>query len=398
MTDSQQKYLIRKFGASTLGVRILILSTCALALLTGAGCGSRSQAAPAMSPPNVGVVTAVAQDIPKYGEWIATLDGSVNAQIQPQVTGYLVKQNYREGSYVRKGDVLFEIDPRPFQATLNQAKAQLAQSQARLSLTEVNVKRDTPLAEQRAIAQSQLDTEVAARLEAKANVQAAEAAVETAELNLSFTRVRSLIDGVAGTATMQMGNLVSPASVLTTVSKLDPIKAYFPISEQEYLAYAGVSVQNTANGKARHVNAMSLELVLSDGSTYPYKGQVAFTERQIDPQTGTIRLVGSFPNRGNLLRPGQFARVRALTGMSKAAILVPQRAVIEIQGTYQIAVVGPDKRVSIRSVKVGDRLGSMWMIEEGVNAGERVIADGSLKVRDGGFVNPLTEATKGQEQ
>lgn len=396
MTDSQQNYLIRKFGASTLRVRILILSACALVLLAGAGCGSRSQATPAMSPPNVGVVTAVAQDIPKYGEWIATLDGFVNAQIQPQVTGYLVKQNYREGSYVRKGNVLFEIDPRPFQATLNQAKAQLAQSQARLSLTEVNVKRDTPLAEQRAIAQSQLDTEVAARLEAKANVQAAEAAVQTAQLNLSFTQVRSLIDGVAGTATVQMGNLVSPASVLTTVSKLDPIKAYFPISEQEYLAYAGVSAQNTANGKARHVNAMSLELVLSDGSTYPYKGQVAFTERQIDPQTGTIRLVGSFSNRGNLLRPGQFARVRALTGMSKAAVLVPQRAVIEIQGTYQIAVVGPDKRVSIRNVKVGDRLGSMWLIEEGVNAGDRVIADGSLKVRDGVAVNPVTEVAKGK--
>lgn len=368
---------------------VLLLSGLIATVGFTAACSSKSQAAPTMPPMSVSVVKAAEQDLPKYGDWVATLDGYVNAQIQPQVSGYLIKQDYREGSFVRKGEVLFEIDPRPFQATLDQAKAQLAQAQAKLSLADVNVKRDTPLAQQRAISQSQLDTELAAQLEAKANVQAAAAAVENAELNLGFTKVRSLIDGIAGTATVQMGNLVSPTSVLTTVSKLDPVKVYFPISEQEYMAYAGV-----ASKKIGNISSMSLELILSDGSTYPHKGQVVFTDRQIDPQTGTIRLVGSFPNPGNALRPGQFARVRAVTGTSKAAVLVPQRSVADIQGSYQVAVVSSDNKVSIRKVKVGDRVGQMWIIEDGVKAGEQVITDGSLKVREGAPVNPTVESPK----
>lgn len=387
MTDLFNPVLSRFRSAK----RVIPIMGLAGALALAAGCSSKSQASPSMPAPSVSVVTASSQDVPRRGEWVATLDGYVNAQIQPQVSGYLIKQNFREGSLVRKGEVLFEIDPRPFQAVVNQAEAQLEQAKARLALAEVNVKRDTPLAQQRAIAQSQLDSEIAALQEAKANVQAAQAAVETARLNLGFTKVRSLIDGVAGTATVQMGNLVAPTSVLTTVSKLDPVKVYFPISEQEYMGYAKPSGKQGAA-------SMSLELVLSDGSTFPQKGRVVFTDRQIDPQTGTIRLVGSFPNPGNILRPGQFARVRAVTGVMKSAVLVPQRAVNEIQGNYMVAVVGADNKVATRKVKVGERIDQLWVIEDGVKAGERVITDGAMKVRDGMPVNPTVESAKAVQQ
>jgi RND family efflux transporter MFP subunit len=375
--------------------RVFLMVALAGALAFATSCSSKMSAAPAMPPPHVSVVAASAQDVPKQREWVATLDGYVNAQIQPQVSGYLIKQNFREGSLVRKGEVLFEIDPRPFQAALNQAGAQLEQAKARLALAEVNVRRDTPLAQQRAIAQSQLDSELAALQEAKANVQAAQAAVETVRLNLSFAKVRSLIDGIAGTATVQMGNLVGPTSVLTTVSKLDPIKVYFPISEQEYMAYTKAS-RNVSGAKS--MGDMSLELVLSDGSTFGQKGKVAFTDRQVDPQTGTIRMVGSFSNPGNLLRPGQFARVRAITGVMKSAVLIPQRAVSEIQGDYMVAVVGNDNKVATRKVKVGERIGQMWVIEDGVVAGERVITEGGMKVRDGMPVNATVEMAKVEQQ
>jgi membrane fusion protein (multidrug efflux system) len=363
-------------------------------MLLALGCSSKTQANAAPPTSTVQVVKAVQQDVPMYGNWVATLDGSVNAQIQPQVTGYLVRQLYREGSNVRKGEVLFEIDPRPFQAVLDQAKGQLAEAKAKLSLADVNVKRDTPLAKERAIAQSQLDTELAVQLEAKASVQAAEAAVEQAQLNLEFTKVRSLTDGIAGIATAQMGNLVSPTTVLTTVSKVDPIKVYFPISEQQYLQFG--NKQQKGSGTVRDSQAMSLELVLSNGNTYPQKGKVLFTDRQIDSQTGTIRLVGAFPNPGNFLRPGQFGRVRALLGVRQGAILVPQRSVSELQGTYQVAVVSADNKASIRKVKVGDQVGSMWVIEDGLKSGEQVISEGTSKVRDGTLVNP-TVANAGAE-
>jgi membrane fusion protein (multidrug efflux system) len=358
------------------------------------GCSSNSEAKPTAPPPSVSVVKVSEQDLPAYGEWVATLDGYVNAQIQPQVSGYVVKQNYREGSYVRKGEVLFEIDSRPFQAAFDQVKAQLSQAQAKLSLAEINVKRDTPLAQQRAIAQSQLDSEIGALEEAKANVQAAGAAVETVQLNVGFTKVRSLIDGIAGSANVQMGNLVGPSSVLTTVSKLDPVKVRFPISEQEYMRFTSISPGAGAS-RATNVNSMPLDLVLADGTKYPHKGEVIFTDREVDPRTGTIRIVGTFANPGSVLRPGQFARVRAVTGVAKKALLIPQRAVADIQGDYQVAVVEKDNKVSMRKVKVGQRVGPMWVIENGLNPGEFVVADGGMKVRDGSPVNPNVEGAQG---
>lgn len=329
---------------------------------------------------------------------MATLDGYVNAQIQPEVSGYLVKQLYREGSYVQKGQVLFQIDPRTFQAALDQAKAQLAQAQAHLALAEINVGRDTPLVAQHAIAQSQLDAETADERQSKASVQAAEAAVEQARINLNFTDVRSLTDGIAGIATTQVGNLVALGTPLTAVSKVNPIKVYFAISEQEYMRFSR-GAQKSSGGTPGGLSAMKLQLEFSDGTKSPYKGKVIFVDRQIDPQTGTIRVVGAFPNPGNILRPGQFGRVQAATAVNRSAILVPQRCVTELQGTYQIAVVDGNDKVSIRNVKVGERVGPLWIIESGLNAGGEVVSEGNAKVRDGMTVSPAAAKTpaKGDE-
>lgn len=382
------------FSEMPAGVRAgLFLAALAAVVLTGPSCGGpRPQVAAASAPTRVAVVKAIQMDVPVHAEWVATLEGYVNAVIQPQVSGYLISQNYQEGSYVHRGDVLFQIDPRPFQAVLDQAKGQLAQARAQLYLADVNVKRDTRLVKERAIAQSQLDTETAAQMQAQATIQADEAAVEQAQLNLGFTSVRSLVDGIAGMATTQMGNLVSPAAVLTTVSKLDPIKVYFPISEQEYLQFTSKLLGKTSSSDLlRASNSPVLDLILSDGSTYPHKGQVIFTDRQVDPQTGTIRIVGAFPNPGNILRPGQFGRVRALLSVRRGAILVPQRSVTELQGTYEVAVVDAQNTISIRKVKVGDRVGSLWVINEGLAAGEEIVSDGTSKVRDGMLVTPTVE-------
>jgi membrane fusion protein (multidrug efflux system) len=326
------------------------------------------------------------KDVPIYGEWVATLDGYVNAQIQPQVSGYLIKQNYKEGSFVRKGDVLFEIDPRPFQAVLDQANALLAQAEALLGKTQLDVDRDTPLAKERAIAQSQLDNDVQANLAAKAAVRSGEAQVEQSQLNLGFTHVTSLVDGIAGIAQVQIGNLVSPTTVLTSVSQVNPIKAYFPISEQEYLRLA--ERINAHTQQQVPTDAPPLDLILADGSVYPQKGWILLTDRQVDVTTGSIRIVSAFPNPKNILRPGQFGRVRAATTTKQGALLIPQRAVTELQGMYQVAVVGSDNKVSIRLVKVGERIDTLWIIEEGLHSGERVVVEGVQKVRAGAVVNP----------
>lgn len=359
-----------------------IVGLCAPLMLLS-GCQSE-KAAPALPPPEVEISEVVQKDVPIYGEWVATLDGYVNAQIQPQVTGYIIKQLYKEGSFVRKGQVLFEIDPRPFQAVLDQAKAQLAQSEAQLGKTKLDVDRDTPLAKERAIAQSQLDNDIQANLAAKASVQAAHAQVEQAQLNLEFTRVTSLVDGIAGIAQVQIGNLVNQTALLTSVSQVNPIKAYFPISEQEYMHYA--ERINAQNQQEVPSDAPPFDLVLADGTVYQHKGQLLLTDRQVDVTTGSIRLVCAFPNPKNILRPGQFGRVRAAGETRFSALLVPQRAVTELQGTYQVAVVASDNKVTLRPVTVGERVGGMWIIESGVQAGEHVVTEGLQKVRDGSMV------------
>ena len=361
----------------------------------------------------VSVARVQQQDVPLTGDWVGILDGYVNAQIQPQVSGYLIRQDYREGSQVSKGQLLFEIDPRPFQAVVDQAQGQLEQAQAQvaqaegqvrqtqaqLELTEINLNRDTPLAEARAIAQSQLDNEKqqaaqaratvssakAAVNAARASVVSAQAAVTTAKLNLGFTEVRSLIDGVAGQAATQVGNLVSPQSVLTSVSQLDPIKAYFSISDNEYMALADRARQ--VGGDLLHAN-VPLSLTLSNGKQYPHKGQIAFVDRQMNQQTGAIRIAAAFPNPGGILRPGQFGRVTAATEIRRAAILVPQIAVQEMQGIQQVDVVGSDNKIHVTNVKLGPQFGKNWIVESGLEAGSLVVTDNLQKLRDGAPVAP----------
>jgi RND family efflux transporter MFP subunit len=376
--------------------RAAMISACVATGLALIGCQAQ-KAAPAPPPPDVVVTPVVQKDVPIYNEWVATLDGFDNAQIQPQVTGYIVAQTYREGSPVKKGQVLFEIDPRPFQAVLDQAKAQLAQAQAQLGKTKLDVDRDTPLAKERAIAQSQLDNDVQANLAAIASVKSSEAQVEQAQLNLDFCHVTSLLDGIAGLATVQIGNLVSPTAVLTSVSRVEPIKAYFPISEQTYMKFAKRinSRQNYRDDMEAPTDAPPLQLILADGTVYAHMGKILYTDRQVDITTGTIRVASAFPNPENILRPGQFGRIRAATEQVNGALLVPQKAVNELQGMYQIAVVGEGNKVSIRSVKVGDRSGENWIIQDGVKPGEMVIVEGLQKVRDGSVVKPKEQATPG---
>jgi RND family efflux transporter MFP subunit len=363
-------------------------------LSSSLGCSNSNVRASIGPPPaKVEVAPVIQKDVPVQGEWIGTLEGYVNAQISPQVNGYLIRQDYHEGAFVKKGQVLFEIDPRPFQAVLDQAKAQLAQAQAQMGNAELNVKRDIPEAEAHAIPHSQLDTDTQSLRGAKAAVEAGQAAVEQAELNLGYTRVVSLVDGIAGINTVQVGNLVGPSTVLTAVSQVSPIKVYFPISEQEYLRMADGGGPGSVDFIA-HASRIPLQLTLADGSIYPHPGRIIFADRQVNTQTGTIQIVGEFPNSRNLLRPGQYARIQASTGKLTGALLAPQAAVSQTQGSYQIAVVGSDNRVQLRSVEVGPRVGTLWVITKGLNPGERLVAVGADQTKDGELVNakPYTEA------
>jgi RND family efflux transporter MFP subunit len=367
--------------------RKLLAIVGALLGAVSAGCERRVASAAAPAPPVVEVTPVIQKDVPVEGEWVGTLEGYVNAQIQPHVSGYLIRQDYQEGGFVRQGQVLFEIDPRPFQAALDQAKGQLAQAQAQLANAELNVKRDVPEAEAHAIPQSQLDNDTQAQLGAKAGVEAAQAAVEQASLNLGYAKVLSLIDGIAGINTVQVGNLVGPSTVLTAVSQVSPIKVYFPISEQEYLRMADGGTPGTMDWLT-HASRIPLRMILADGATYLFPGRIVFADRQVNTQTGTIQIVGEFPNPKNLLRPGQYARIRALTGYLPKASLVPQAAVNQQQGTYQITVVGADNRAQLRTVEVGPRVGTLWVITSGLKAGERVVAVGAEKTKEGQLVNP----------
>jgi RND family efflux transporter MFP subunit len=392
--DSRANHNIGPNDGRNLAGTLCGLGFVVFTLLSSGGCGGKNVSAAAAPPPNVQIVEVIQRDVPVYHEYLATLDGFVNAQIQPQVSGYLIRQNYVEGAVVGKNDVLFKIDPRPFQAIVDQAKAQVAQAEAQLGKTQLDVQRDTPLAKERAIAQSQLDNDIQANLAAKATVQADKAALEQAELNLEFTNVRSLVDGIAGIATGQVGNLVGPQTLLTSVSQVEPVKAYFTVSEQEYLAF--VKRNPTQADQAAREKQFELDLILSDGSTYPRKGKFYAADRQVDIQTGSIRLAGLFPNPGNVLRPGQFGRVRFISYIRKNALLVPQKSIVELQGSYQVAVVGSDNKVTLRTVTVGERTGAMWIVNDGLKPQERVVVEGVQKVRENMQVNPTLLATPGQ--
>lgn len=340
------------------------------------GCHKKEQAAP--PPPTVEVMTVVQRDVPIYKEWVGSLDGYVNAVIRPQVTGYLIKQDYREGEMVKAGQVLFEIDPRTFKAALNQATGQLSQQQARHATAKATLARIRPLAAKNAVSQKDLDDAVGMELSTRSAVEAAQAAVEEARLNLSFTRITSPVAGIAGIAKAQLGNLVSPTmqTELTSVSSVNPIKVYVNISEQEYLKAGG-------NGEA-----LVLELILADGSIYPHKGKMALADRQIDPTTGTLKVGAVFANPGNRLRPGGYGMVRAMMAVKKGALLIPQRSVTDMQGKTLVAVVGADNKVKIRPVTVAERIGSDWIIEQGLNPGDRVVVEGTQKVKPDMLVTP----------
>lgn len=358
-----------------------IVLLCFLLPAVFAGCKKKQSPPP---PPEVQVITVASTNLPIFEEWIGTLDGYVNAQIHAQVSGYLLKQDYAEGSQVKKDDLLFEIDPRPFQATLDQAQAKLAQDKAQLAKTELDVKRFTPLAKEQAISQETLDDAIQANHSAQALVQADEAAIESARLNLGFTRITSPVDGVAGTALGQIGDLVSASGpVLTTVSTLDPIKVYIQVSERSYLTFWRRFISSTETNQA-----LPLELVLSDGSVFPQKGRFFFAGRQVNLTTGTLRVAGLFPNPGVVLRPGQYALVRAQTQVVTNAIVLPQRAVAEEQGAFHVAVVGEDNKAHVKSVKTGSQVGSDWVIESGLKPGDVVVVEGTQKAKEGTVVNP----------
>jgi len=371
-----------------------------IGLIFGAMRPKRVSGAPGASP-DVEVVQVEQKDVPIFGEWIGTLDGFTNADVRAQVTGYLMRQGYKEGAFVKKGQLLFEIDRRPFQAALDQAEGQLAQAKALLAnaravqgRTQLDVERYAPLAKEQAASQQDLDNAVQNNLAAKATVATAEAqiktdeaAVETAKINLDFTRLVAPIDGIAGQAQLQVGALVNPSSgPVTSVSTVDPIKVYFTVSESEYLDWNKRFPTETTREAAR--KSLHLELILADGTTYTHEGTVYFADRQVNVGTGAIRIAGLFPNPGNILRPGGYGRVRTVKRVQKDALLVPQRSVSELQGGYQVAVVGPDNKVSIKTVTVGDRAGSDWVISDGLKPGEKVIAEGIQKVRPGAQVNP----------
>lgn len=394
---SLPKYTISRRGHSRL------ISLAALLGIAAAvtGCAKNNAAPLTTGPLPVSVVNVRAEDVPLSNEWVGTMDGYVNAQIQPQVSGYLVRQLYREGSTVQKGQVLFEIDPRPFQALLDQAQAQvsqaqgaLGQAQAQLGLAKINVQRDTPLAAQRAIAQSTLDNDVQQEMQqeatvksAEASIAAAQAAVETARLNLGFTQVRSLITGVAGQATTQVGNLVSPQSVLTAVSQMDPIKLYFSISDGEYLALAR-RLKSGGTDLLKSASDVPLTLHLADGTAYPHPGKIVFVDRQMNQQTGAIRIAAAFPNPGNVLRPGQFGRLSANTEVRQNAILVPQSALTDLQGQKQVYTIGPNNKAHVANVTIGPEIGPNVVVLSGLKAGVKVITDNLQKLREGAPVAP----------
>jgi len=344
------------------------------------GCKAKSKAT--SPPPLVEVATVTQSDVPIYHEWIGVLDGLVNAQIRAQVTGYLQIQNYREGDPIRKGDMLFEIDPRPFRAALDQAKGVLAEAEARQGKTELDVKRYAPLVKDRAISQEEYDDAVQADLEAKAAVVSAKAQVETAQLNLGFTQIASPIDGLASIARAQIGDLVGPATgTLTTVSMIDPIKAYYQVTEQAYINFTRQFT--TESNRYERLKQLETQLILTDGKPYPMMGTNFAVDREIGATTGSLRVEALFPNPNYVLRPGQFAHIRLKFETRHDAILVPQRAVSELQGAYQVAVVDAENKIHIQTVQVGERSGTKWIIENGLHPGDRIVIEGVQKVREG---------------
>jgi membrane fusion protein, multidrug efflux system len=350
-------------------------------LLPIIGCEKKEAASPPI-PPEVEVTNVMEQNVPVYQEWVAQLNGQVNADITPKVQGYLIKKDYSEGFFVRKGQLLYEIDSRPFVAALDQSKAQVAVAVAQKSEAENNVARDRPLAAESAIPQKQLDTDLSTLAATIAQVDAAKANMAQAELNLAWTKVFSPIDGLAGISNANVGDLVGTTSKMTTVSEVNPIRAYFNISESDYLSQAAGISRQIRGGKDRE-KPLPIEFIQTNGVRFPAMGRIVLVNREVASSTGTIQLAAEFPNKDGILRPGGFGTVRIETGTSRNALLVPQAAVIEVQSMYQIVVVTPENKAEFRPVKVGERVGTNWIITDGLKSGEKIIVQGFMKVRNG---------------
>ena len=359
-----------------------------LALLALGIAGCKKTAVPESPVPEVLVTTVQPRDVPIYSEWIGTTEGSINAEIRSRVSGYLQKRAYTEGSKVKKDDLLFQIDPRSYQATLDEAKGVLAQAEAKLEKSRQDRDRYETLLRDGAVSQQEFETVKYTFDAAAADVESRKATVENAQLNLNWTEIRSPIDGVAGFSIAQIGNLINPDTLLTTVSKTDPTKVQFPISEQEYLKYSRQMNEEMHNQKEGRRSDAFLELVLADGMVYPEKGHLGLVNRQVDSKTGSILVQALFPNPKHILRPGLHAKVRAAVRDLKGGILIPQRAVQELQGIYQVAVVKADQTIEIRTVQLGERVGSLWVVNQGLAAGETIVVEGIQKVSPGVKVNP----------
>jgi RND family efflux transporter MFP subunit len=370
-------------------------------LVVALAVGCKAADPPPPPPPEVLVTEARQEDVPIYREWVGTAVGSVNAQIMPRVQGYLLQQDYKDGAHVSADQLLFQIDDRPYKAAVDQALGDLAQQKANLRKNQLDVAKYQPLAAEGAVSKQQLDDAVQATRASEAQVQAAEAAVESATLNLQWTKIYSPIDGIAGIAPVQVGDLVTPSTRLTTVSQVDPMKVSFPLTEREYLRFADRIKEHQEKGRAP--DEPDLQLILADGKTYPLPGHFYVANREVDQQKGTILVQALFPNPDAVLRPGLYAKVRAPTDTLRGAIVVPARAVQELQGVYQIAVVGSDEKVALRTVKPGEQVDGLWVIDEGLRPGERVVTQGLQKVKDGIVVSakpdtsvPAAPAAPGQ--
>lgn len=361
--------------------RNLCFPLCCLLLTTAICTSCSSKEKPAPPPPGVTVTASLQKDVPIHQEWVGTMDGNIDADIRPKVEGFLLKRLYTEGSYVSKGQAMFQLDQRQAQAAVEEAEGKLAQAKAALAQAQIDVNRYTPLVAEKAVSQAELDKAHSMEKASTANVQAAQAALDNAKLNRTWTTVASPISGIAGIAKVGIGDLMTPTTSMATVSAVNPIYVDVSISEQDYLRF----VKN----RPSNVPKRELELYLGDGSLFPHTGHLLLVNREVDTRTGTIQVRAEFPNPGNVLRPGQYARVRAVTEERKNATLVPQRAISELQGVYQVGVVGGDNKVAIRSVKLGPQFGDMWVVESGLQPGERVVVDGLQRLRDGMTVAPM---------
>jgi membrane fusion protein (multidrug efflux system) len=370
------KQLMKRFVLAGLSViSAFVLSDC-----------SRKPVQVAPNAPEVLVATVQPRDVPRVLERVATLDGFINANINAQVQGYIVSRDYQEGSLVKKGDPLFQIDPRPFEAALGQAKGTLGKDQANWTKADADEKRAIDLFKKKVISDQERDTAIAAAESIKANVEADEAAVKTADLNLGYTKITAPIDGLAGFANNQVGDLVGPASTtpLTTVSQIDPIKAIVTVGEGAFTDF--FARYPDAEKRQALLNQIDFELILGSGTVYPRKGKFYALDRNLDPKTGSIRYYVTFPNPDATLRPGQFGKVRFVPDSVHNALVVPQEAVAELQGNFQVAVVDQNNKVDIRPVKMGERIGALWQVTEGLNAGDRVVVQGVQKARQGATV------------